>query len=271
VSIRSTFSAVNGMPVAAACPWSDLTVMPSAFTSTTSPNSSSNRPGWEERSPGQPDATLARIRKHITPKLGDIAVERLCPLDLDNLYGAWRADGMAEATVRRMHAILHAALTQAVRWDLITSNPADRIEPPRPRKSRRKAPPDDVLVAILAAAGDDMICYLRLAAVTGARRGEMVEGCEASAVASYYPASIAACPGGGLRRLDSDEHAQQRLLQREGPPARGGVVVRDGGKQVELAVAAALTEDPMTVSPPCPRLANEEPATWTSMCAVGRR
>jgi hypothetical protein len=75
--------------------------------------------------------------------------------------GAWRTEGMAEATVRRMHAILHAALTQAVRWDLITSNAADRIEPPRPRKSRRKAPPDDVLVAILAATGDDMICYLR--------------------------------------------------------------------------------------------------------------
>jgi integrase len=132
------------------------------------------RPGWEERSPSQPDATLARIRKHITPKLGDVAVERLRPLDVDNLYGSWRAEGMAEATVRRMHAILHAALTQAVRWDLIASNPADRIEPPRPRKSRRKAPPDEVLVAILAAAGDDMICYLRLAAVTGARRGEMV-------------------------------------------------------------------------------------------------
>ena len=132
------------------------------------------RPGWEERSPGQPDATLARIRKHITPTLGDVAVERLRPLDVDNLYGVWRAEGIAEATVRRMHAILHAALIQAVRWDLITSNPADRIEPPRPRKSRRKAPPDEILVAILDAAGDDMICYLRLAAATGARRGEMV-------------------------------------------------------------------------------------------------
>jgi len=81
---------------------------------------------------------------------------------------------MAESTVRRMHAVLHAALTQAVRWDLIVSNPAARIEPPRPRKARRKAPPDEVLVAIIAAAGDDMVCYLRLAAVTGARRGEMV-------------------------------------------------------------------------------------------------
>jgi integrase len=132
------------------------------------------RPGWEERSPGQPDATLARIRNHIVPKLGAVALDRLRPVDVDDLYASWRAAGMAESTVRRMHAILHAALTQAVRWDLIVSNPADRVEPPKPGKSRRRAPPDELLQAILAAAGDDMICYLRLAAVTGARRGQMV-------------------------------------------------------------------------------------------------
>jgi hypothetical protein len=60
---------------------------------------------------------------------------------------------MAESTVRRMHAILHAALTQAARWDLIVSNPGDRIEAPKPRKARGEAPPDELLQAILAAAG----------------------------------------------------------------------------------------------------------------------
>jgi hypothetical protein len=115
-------------------------------------------PGWEERSPGQPDATLAPIRNHITPKLGKVAVDRLRPVDVDNLYASWRADAMAEATVRRMHGILHAALTQAVRWDLLVPNPADRIEPPKPRKARRQAPSDELLQAILAAAGDVHDC-----------------------------------------------------------------------------------------------------------------
>ena len=35
------------------------------------------RPDWDERSPGQPDATLARIPNHITPKLGSVAIDRL--------------------------------------------------------------------------------------------------------------------------------------------------------------------------------------------------
>jgi integrase len=132
------------------------------------------RPGWEERFPGQPDATLARIHRHITPHVGDLPIEKLRPVDIDGLYRRWRGDGMAESTVKRMHSILHAALVQAMRWDLISSNPADRIEPPRPAKRRRSAPADEVLAALLAEAGPDMVCYLRLAAVTGARRGQMV-------------------------------------------------------------------------------------------------
>jgi integrase len=107
---------------------------------------------------------------------------------------------MAESTVRRMHAILHAALTQAVRWDLIASNPADRIEAPKPRKARRQAPPDELLQAILAAAGDDMICYLRLAAVTGARRGQMValrwRGIDLGAATVTFTTALARVKGG---------------------------------------------------------------------------
>lgn len=46
------------------------------------------RAGWEERSPGQADATLARIRNHITPELGNVALDRLRPVDVDNLYAS---------------------------------------------------------------------------------------------------------------------------------------------------------------------------------------
>lgn len=63
--------------------------------------------GWEDRSPGQSDATLARIRKHITPHIGDVALDRLRPVDVGHLYGLWRAGEMAESTVRRMHAVPH--------------------------------------------------------------------------------------------------------------------------------------------------------------------
>ena len=89
---------------------------------------------------------------------------KLRPVDIDHMYSRIRQDGIAESSVRRMHNLLHSALGQAVRWDLIATNPADRIERPQPAKSKRKAPSDDVLRAFLDAADEDYACYLRLAA-----------------------------------------------------------------------------------------------------------
>jgi integrase len=142
------------------------------------------RSAWEERSPGQPDATLARIRRHVTPHIGDVLLTKLRPVDIDTLYARWRKDGwttptgkqrpMSEATVRRLHDILHSALAQAVRWDMIATNPADRVEKPRPGKRRPRDPGDATCRALLAAASTAMIAYLRIAATTGARRGQLV-------------------------------------------------------------------------------------------------
>ena len=100
------------------------------------------RRAWEARSPGQPDWTLSVIRKHFIPRIGDVQLGKLRPVDIDHMNSRWRQDGMAESSVRRMHNLLHSALGQAVRWDLIATNPADRIERPQPAKSKRKAPSD---------------------------------------------------------------------------------------------------------------------------------
>jgi integrase len=57
---------------------------------------------------------------------------------------------------------------------LIASNPAAKADKPSQRKGRRTAPPDEVLAALIRAAQGDLLCYLRLSAVTGARRGQLV-------------------------------------------------------------------------------------------------
>lgn len=185
------------------------------------------RPGWEERSPGQPDATLARIRQHIVPAIGDVRVDRLRPADIDAMYAKWRqsggrkGQGLSESTVRRMHDILHAALGQAVRWDLRVDNPADRVDKPTPKKRRVTAPSDEVCKALIAAAPPSMLAYLRLAAITGARRGQLV----------------------GLRwpalNLDGCEVTFTEALAK----VKGGVAVKGTKSDVDYTVAL----DPVTV------------------------
>jgi len=127
-------------------------------------------PSW---SPGAADETRARIARHLAPRIGTIAVDRLRPVDLDHLYTRLRAEGLGPSSVARLHDILRAALRQAVRWDLITSSPADRIDPPRRSRSEIVPPSSADVTRLLDAADPTLRLYIRLSAVTGARRGQV--------------------------------------------------------------------------------------------------
>lgn len=84
---------------------------------------------------------------------------------------------MSPGTVRRLHAILSAALNYAVSWGWIDRNPADHAHPPKLPK-RRALPPSPEQVARLlnaaAATADELAVFLWLAVTSGARRGELV-------------------------------------------------------------------------------------------------
>jgi integrase len=179
------------------------------------------RRAWEARSPGQPDWTLSVIRKHFLPRVGDVQLSKPRPVDIDHLYTRWRNSGMSESSVRRMHNLFHSAVGQAIRWDLIPTNPADRIERPQPARSKRKAPPDEILRALIDAAAPDHACYLRLAAVTGARRGQLV----------------------ALRWSDLDLTAGSVLFTRAHARVKGGVAEKTTKADVDYGIAL----DPETI------------------------
>lgn len=84
---------------------------------------------------------------------------------------------MSAATIRQIHAILSGAFAMAVRWEWIDRNPAATARLPRARPRTAVSPdPADVakVIAAVRASGQDLLAlYLWLAAVTGARRGEL--------------------------------------------------------------------------------------------------
>lgn len=175
-------------------------------------------PGW---TPGAPDETRRRARQHISPHLGSIPAARLRPADVKHWQSKLRDGGLAEASVARVHVILQAALAYGVDdLEVIDRNVAARRKPKVP-KSRRRAPGDDVMVALLRAAGDDMVCYLRLAAVTGARRGTLV----------------------ALRWSDIDFEAPSITFTRALAKVKGGTVEKGTKADVDYRV----TLDPATV------------------------
>jgi integrase len=112
----------------------------------------------------------------VRPELGRLRLTKLGPRDLDRLYAKLTAKGNAPATVRRVHALIGAALHQAERWELVDRNVARRAQPPEVRTKRVVAPSVQEVKRVLAVAEQadpTLAVMLTLAATSGARRGEL--------------------------------------------------------------------------------------------------
>jgi len=70
-------------------------------------------------------------RVHITPELGRIKLAQLSPVHIQRLYKSRLEMGRSPRTVRHINEVLRNALGQAVRWQLIPQNPAERVKPPQ--------------------------------------------------------------------------------------------------------------------------------------------
>lgn len=119
------------------------------------------------------------IRLQIAPTLGDIQLSHLKPISIQNLYsklcrhGGTKDKGLSAKTVRNIHGLLHGALSQAVKWQIIGRNPIDAVEPPtniRP-DIQILADPDLPKLLKLIEGARYRIPYLIILA-TGMRRGE---------------------------------------------------------------------------------------------------
>jgi integrase len=78
-------------------------------------------------------------------------------------------------TVRHLHATIHKALKQAVRWNFLVRNVADLVDPPRTQPHEMMTLSRDQARALLAAAeGDRLEALYILAVTTGMRQGELL-------------------------------------------------------------------------------------------------
>ena len=119
----------------------------------------------------------AKIEKRLRPRLGHLRLDRLKPDVIDAAYGDWLAEGLSPATVSEYHAILSAALRQAVKWDWIDRDPTDRATPPSVVRREMVVPTSEQFMKLVSAAEkfDPVLASaIALAALTGMRRGELV-------------------------------------------------------------------------------------------------
>ncbi|MGO8685156.1 MAG: hypothetical protein ACLQUT_11340, partial [Thermoleophilia bacterium] len=122
------------------------------------------------------------VQGHIIPALGALPLAKLTAPAINAFYASLLEDGrtnghggLSPATVRRIHATLHRAGRDAVRWQRLAVNPVGSADPPRGQSKVRDLPAWNAtqLAGFLSFVSDDRLAALwRLMAMTGMRRGE---------------------------------------------------------------------------------------------------
>jgi integrase len=123
------------------------------------------------------------INRHVRPYIGELRLQAMSPARFTKLYrelatnGGRDGAGLSPRTVEYVHAVLRKAFRDAVVVDqILPSNPVERAK--RPRKARsepwRVWTPAQLRAFLDTAGQHRLFAFYRLAAFTGARRGELL-------------------------------------------------------------------------------------------------
>ena len=122
------------------------------------------------------------INAYVVPVLGNVRMqEQLTAPRLAAFYAHLLAEGrvktgggLSPKTVRNVHVALRKALSDAVAWDYLSANPAEKVRPPRVgRRLPTVWKPPDAGRFLEQAVEDRFYALYLLAATTGMRRGEL--------------------------------------------------------------------------------------------------
>lgn len=113
--------------------------------------------------------------KHLRPSVAGVPVQQLKPMHLQTLYRQLRADGVGEGMLRQLHIVINGALAQAVQWEIVGRNVAQKVTKPAPQTPNIAYWTPDQASAFLAAEGDDPVYGVAwtLLVFTGMRCGEL--------------------------------------------------------------------------------------------------
>lgn len=119
-------------------------------------------------------------KKNLTPLLGSIVITKLTPAQISAAYAKaltnGRLDGtggLSARTVGHLHRVLKQALGQAVKWQVLSRNPADAVDPPKvEKKAMQVYDLTDTISMISQLRGNPILLPALLAVLCGLRRGE---------------------------------------------------------------------------------------------------
>jgi len=76
------------------------------------------------------------VKRYVAPSIGAIHVQALTGRDIQGVYSTMTERGLSATTIVQLHRILKEALSHAVKWGLLSRNPADAATAPPARNAR---------------------------------------------------------------------------------------------------------------------------------------
>ena len=152
--------------------------------------------GEKELAPSTYKRYESILKTRLLPYFGHFYINKIRPTDIMQFYDLLSKDTqlvrkkgnngkktgkpLSGKTILEHHRLLRAMLHKAVYWQMIVSNPAERVQPPKARKPKRKYYDDEqtqYLITNLTELGTEQIKYkvaIILTVFTGVRLGELM-------------------------------------------------------------------------------------------------
>ena len=115
------------------------------------------------------------LKKYINPALGSIRLRILSPQHIQSFYVQMMNEGLSSGTVKNLHIVLHSAMENAMKWNLVSRNVVELVT--RPSNTAHEAQVLTIEQArklIETAKDHKMWALLVMALATGMRRGELL-------------------------------------------------------------------------------------------------
>jgi len=70
------------------------------------------------------------LKNYLVPGLGKVKLQKLTPQQVQAFYSQKISDELTPKTVNNIHGVLHVALDNAVKWNILPRNVCDAVTPP---------------------------------------------------------------------------------------------------------------------------------------------
>ena len=115
------------------------------------------------------------LKNYLVPGIGKVKIHRLTPQQVQGFYSQKMSEGLAPKTVNNIHGVLHKALDNAVKWNILPRNVCDAVTPPRiPRKEKNVLTKQQAHTLLEEVRTHRLEALLTLAITTGMREGELL-------------------------------------------------------------------------------------------------